>query len=162
MKHDPRLVRVKGAQPPLQRTAWRVVAAAFWLFYVYLWLPGSTLVAWTLGVGMMYGELYERSEDLDPFAVAALPPIAIVSACILIAWAEHNRLYFSGRERRLRTPDVPRDELAHTLGVPFDIAERMAREKVATLDMDDAAHPVALLAPACSEPATRAAEPVEP
>jgi len=165
MKHAPRRTRIATAQPPLQRSAWRLVAAAFWLFYAYLWLPGSTLVAWTLGFGMAYGELYERSENLDPFVVAALPPIAILSACVLIAWAEHNRLCFSGHERRLRTPDVPRDELARALGVPLDIAERMSREKVAILDMDDAAHPVAVLAPVTREPnaGTQAiAEAVEP
>ena len=159
MKHDARIVRLEHAQPPLQRTLWRGVALGFWLFYVYLWLPGSTLLAWTLGFRMMYGELYERSDHLDPFVIAALPPIAVLSACLLIAWAEHNRLRFSGRERRLRTPDVSREDIARTLGATPDVADLMAVEKVAILDMDAAAHPVAVLT---AVRRTAVAEPVEP
>ena len=158
MKPDARIVRLEHAQPLLRRTLWRGVAMGFWLFYIYLWLPGSTLLAWSLGLRMMYGELYERSEQLDPFVVAALPPIAVLSACLLIAWAEHNRLRFGGRERRLRTPDVPREDIARRLGTTPDIAERMARQKIAVLDLAAAAHPVAVLAAPRPAPAAEPAD----
>ena len=144
MKVDARLIRVPRAQPVLQRTAWGLVTLLAWLFYAYLWTPLATALMWWLGLRDMYGELYERSEHVDPFVVAVLPSLAILTACFLILWAEYNRLRFTGHERRTPFPDVPVDAIAVALGAEPDVAAALADARVAVLVMDGDARPVAV------------------
>ena len=142
MKADAHLIRVRPAHRPLTRGLWGLVTFGFWLLYAYLWLPGLTLLLWRFGLRDMYGELYERSEQLDPFIVFILPVMATLSSSFLLAWAEYNRLRFTGNERRGAYPDVPVSEIAAEMGAAPGVPESMRRHRVLVLRMDDEAHPV--------------------
>lgn len=144
MKADTRLVHVRRVHRPLKRTAWGAVTVLAWAFYAYLWLPLATAVMWWFGLRDMYGELYERSEQLDPFVIAVLPAVATMSACCLILWAEYNRVRFTGHERRAPFPDVPVHAIAESLGAAPHVHTALADARVAVLVMDDDARPVAV------------------
>lgn len=152
-KVDSRLIVVKGAQPPLYRVAWAFVTAAAWLSYVYLWLPLATAVLWWLGLRDAYEQLYRRGSQIDTFVVLALPAIAVLIACLLIGWAEYNRLRFTGNERRERLPDVPMEEIAAALGAAPGVTAALATARIAILDMDDAARPVDVVPVLMRDPA---------
>lgn len=141
MKADASLIRVRGAQPPLQRTLWGVVTFAFWAFYVYLWMPALTLALWLFGARSAYEQLYRRSDQLDPFLLVILPAVALVSATVLILWAEYNRARFTGRERRGTFPDVPIEEIAAHFGAGDGVAAQLATGRISILHMDESAQP---------------------
>ncbi|GAB6196401.1 poly-beta-1,6-N-acetyl-D-glucosamine biosynthesis protein PgaD [Lysobacter xanthus] len=145
MKADAALIRVRRAQRPATRTFWGLVTFAFWIAYAYLWLPGLTLVLWWFGLRDMYGELYERSEQLDPFVVFILPVMAVLSSCGLLGWAEYNRLRFTGNDRRGAFSNVALHEIAETLGAAPGVPEALRRHRVVVLRMDDDAHPVGVV-----------------
>ena len=116
-----------------------------WLFYAYLWLPLATAVVWWFGLADIYGELYQRSEQVDRFVVFALPAAAAITGFALIGWAEYNRLRFRGNERRAPFRDVPIDEIAAALGASPGVPHALAEVRVAILDMNEDAEPVAVI-----------------
>ncbi len=145
MKFDSHIIYKPGTQPRLQRGFFGVVTLLFWIIYAYLWLPLATLILWLLGVRTAVFELYLRENQIDPYLLVPLSVVGVVSAAILIAWAEYNRFRFSGRDRRIPQPDVPPDDVAHAFGSHPQIASQLARSKVAILRMDHSARPVGIL-----------------
>jgi biofilm PGA synthesis protein PgaD len=141
-RFDSRLIRKRRRQPRLQRTAWGFVTLAFWGFYLYLWAPLLTLLAWLLGGRLAWLQLYEHGQHLDPFLIVALPVILACCAALLIAWAEYNRFRFTGKERRTPRKDASTEEVARNLGAPPHVAARLASARVITLHMDDLAQPI--------------------
>lgn len=145
-RFDSRLIQKPRRQPRLQRTAWGFVTIAFWAFYFYLWAPLVTLISWLLGGQMAWAQLYEQKQTIDPFVVIALPVMLLCCAALLIAWAEYNRMRFTGKERRLPHDDVTRAEIAHDLGASVAVAASLADGKSVTLHMDEDARPVRVTA----------------
>lgn len=143
-RFDSRLIQKPRQQPRLQRTAWGFVTIAFWAFYFYLWAPLVTLVSWLLGGRLAWLQLYEYKQTVDPFVVIALPVMLVCCAVLLIAWAEYNRLRFTGKERRSPHEDVPHAEIARDLGASPALAAQLAEGKSVTLHMDDHARPVGI------------------
>jgi len=145
-RFDSRLIQKPRRQPRLQRTAWGFVTIAFWAFYFYLWAPLVTLISWLLGGQMAWAQLYEQKQTIDPFVVIALPVMLLCCAALLIAWAEYNRMRFTGKECRLPHDDVIRAEIAHDLGASVAVAASLADGKSVTLHMDEHARPVRVTA----------------
>lgn len=143
-RFDSRLIQKPRQQPRLQRTAWGFVTLAFWGFYFYLWAPLVTLVSWLLGGRLAWLQLYEYKQRVDPFVVIALPVMLVCTAVLLIAWAEYNRLRFSGKDRRVPHEETSRAQIAEDLGASPALAEQLAQGKAVTLHMDDQARPVGL------------------
>ena len=144
MKFDSRLIERPNAQPRLQRTAWGVVTMVFWGAYFYLWAPVITLVMWLLGVRASVIELYLREHKVDPFLLVVLPLMALSTAVLLIGWAEFNRYRYAGKERRQPLDDVGIEQVAAALGATMALAESLGRAKIAVLQMDAAARPLAI------------------
>ncbi|WP_407351435.1 poly-beta-1,6-N-acetyl-D-glucosamine biosynthesis protein PgaD [Luteimonas sp. R10] len=142
MKYDSRLIRRPNSQPPIRRTAWGFVTAAFWLFYLYLWAPLVTFLLWVFGIHTATYELYLRESHVEPFLLFVLPLVALACAVVLIAWAEYNRFRFRGRDRRRAQDDVPIAEIAAMLGADAATADALGRGKVMTLSMDEHARPL--------------------
>ena len=147
-RYDSRLIRKTRQQPRLQRTAWGFVTIAFWGFYFYLWAPLITALSWLLGGRLAFLQLYEYKQKVDPFVVIALPVMLVCCSVLLIAWAEYNRMRFTGKERRLPHDDVTREEMAHDLGASAAVASLLADGKAVTLHMDEHARPVRVTAQA--------------
>jgi biofilm PGA synthesis protein PgaD len=141
MKYDSRLIRKPNSQPPLRRTAWGFVTAAFWLLYLYLWAPLVTLVLWLLGIRTALHEMYLRESHVEPFLLVVLPLVALACAVVLIIWAEYNRFRFRGKDRRHAQADVPHAEIAVALGADPSTADALTQGKVLVLHMDAQAQP---------------------
>lgn len=137
-KHDSRLIQKPGIQRPLPRTLWGVVTGAFWLVYLYLWMPVLTLVLWLLGIRTVASELYLRTHEVDPFLMLILPATAGGVVALLLVWAEYNRWRFAGRdaERRSRLADVSLDEVAKSLGASAEVAQALNAGRISVLHMD--------------------------
>lgn len=164
-KHDSRLIQKPGAQHPLPRTLWGVVTGAFWMAYLYLWLPVLTLVLWLLGIRTFTSELYLRTHEVDPFLMLALPATAAAVVALLLVWAEYNRWRFAGRdaERRNRLADVSLDEVAQGLGASAEVAQALNAGRVSVLHMDpNHAVPLAVTAVTPSPPTQHPFPPLAP
>ena len=145
MKYDSRLIRKSQALPPLHRTAWGMVTAVCWVFYVYLLAPLLTLALWLSGMRTARFELYQREHAVEPFLMMILPFLALACALLLVSWAEYNRWQFAGRkERRSVHPHVGRLEIAEGLGACVLLAQSLATARTVILHMDDEARPRSL------------------
>ena len=144
MKADARLMRLRRAQRPLTRGLWGAGDVRVLAPLRLRVAARADAAAVVVGLRDMYGELYERSERLDPFILFILPVLATLSSSFLLARAEYNRLRFTGNERRGAYPDVPVSEIAEEMGAVPGVPESMRRHRVLVLRMDDAAHPVAV------------------
>lgn len=157
-KHDSRLIQKPGAQDAWPRTLWGVVTGAFWLAYLYLWIPVATLVMWLLGIRRTASELYLREHGVDPFLMLVLPATAAVVVAMLLIWAEYNRWRFATAkgERRGAQPTVGLDEVANHLGASAEVAQALNQGRISVLHMDpNHAVPLSLTAvtpPAISQP----------
>ncbi|QWP75889.1 poly-beta-1,6-N-acetyl-D-glucosamine biosynthesis protein PgaD [Lysobacter sp. K5869] len=164
-KHDSRLIQKPGSQHPVPRTLWGVVTGAFWLAYLYLWMPVLTLVLWLLGLRTVASELYLRTHEVDPFLMLALPATAAAVVALLLVWAEYNRWRFAGNdaERRTRLPDVTLDEVAQGLGASAEVAQALNAGRVSVLHMDpNHAVPLSVTAVTPTPPAQNPFPPLPP
>lgn len=141
-KFDSRLIRKPREQPRLQRTLWGAVNVAFWAFLMVLCVPLLTLLSWLLGIRLAWRQLYEYQDQVDPFLLMAAPVILLCCAVALIAWAEYNRIRFTGKERRSAVAPIGVEEIARDLGADAALAEGLAGSKSVVLHMDDHARPV--------------------
>jgi len=144
MKNDSRLIQRPQAQPPLYRLGWSFVTGLFWVVYAYLWIPVVTLVLGLLGVGLPVVGMYLKGHQPDPFLLTALPLMAVVTAALLIGWAELNRLRFGDRHRRNTLPAVSPAEVAAALGATPQVADALATAKVVHLEMTERATPLSV------------------
>ncbi|ALN81379.1 poly-beta-1,6-N-acetyl-D-glucosamine biosynthesis protein PgaD [Lysobacter antibioticus] len=157
-KHDSRLIQKPGAQDAWPRTLWGVVTGAFWLAYLYLWIPVATLVLWLFGIRRTASELYLREHGVDPFLMLVLPATAAVVVALLLIWAEYNRWRFAASkgDRRGAQPTVGLDEIADHLGASAEVAQALNQGRISVLHMDpNHAVPLSLTAvtpPAISQP----------
>ncbi|MFC0677853.1 poly-beta-1,6-N-acetyl-D-glucosamine biosynthesis protein PgaD [Lysobacter korlensis] len=144
MKHEGFIIQNSGLQPRLYRTVWGAVTLAFWAVYFYLWLPAATLLMWVAGVRLAVVELYLHENRIDTFLLGALPVLAVTAAALLIGWAELNRAWFVGKERRRDVPDITIERIAATLKAPQAIAHSLQDMKIALIRMDADAIPYAV------------------
>lgn len=142
---DDRLIQNNRNLPFVRRTFWGIVTAGFWLVYVYLWLPLITLLMWYLGVRQAQLELYLRHNTFDPYLLVVLPLIALLTAIVLVIWAEYNRKRFGGDDRRSETPPVGHTAIVCDLGGSPEIAEILSQNRVCVLQMNDNAVPIGVL-----------------
>ncbi|UZW59018.1 poly-beta-1,6-N-acetyl-D-glucosamine biosynthesis protein PgaD [Lysobacter enzymogenes] len=164
-KHDSRLIQKPAMQHPLPRTLWGVVTGAFWLVYLYLWMPVLTLVLWLLGIRTVASELYLRTHEVDPFLMLILPATAAAVVALLLIWAEYNRWRFAGRdgERRSRLADVSIDEVAQALGASDEVAQALNAGRISVLHMDpNHAVPLGVTAVTPTPPAQHPFPPLAP
>ena len=129
---------VKQQSPP-QKLVDAVVTFAFWVFWIYLWLPLLALLAWALGVQ----QAYEYMIVLDGLraVVRLLAIYAMVIGLLggtLIAWAVYNILRFGGVERRVPRPPITAAEIARDFGFdPIEVERwQEARTVQVTHDQD--------------------------
>ncbi|MDI1298490.1 poly-beta-1,6-N-acetyl-D-glucosamine biosynthesis protein PgaD [Methylotenera sp.] len=100
-------------QSMTQRYGWKSVTFAFWMFYVYLWVPLITLVVWWVGVKLFHTNMIELEgykSLVDKLGVYSA--VILIISMILIGWAEINRMRFKNRIRRLDNNELSVAEVA--------------------------------------------------
>ncbi|APP85068.1 poly-beta-1,6-N-acetyl-D-glucosamine biosynthesis protein PgaD [Xanthomonas hortorum pv. vitians] len=125
-----------------RRLAYGAATAGAWMVYFYLWAPLATLIAWFFGLRSAYTELYLKHNALDPFALGALPVIALMSAITTVGWAEYNRLRFAKADRRKRRRTVLEPEVDQRLGATEQLGSLLRHSRISSVAMDKFARPV--------------------
>lgn len=96
-----------------QKALFGALTAAFWVLWVFLWLPLVTLLGW-LFFGYQFQfhiiELDGYRGFLNLLSVYALVILAMGGALIL--WAKYNHLRFRGMDRRKEIEPPTNDQLA--------------------------------------------------
>jgi biofilm PGA synthesis protein PgaD len=96
-----------------QKALFGALTAAFWVLWVFLWLPLATLLGW-----LFFGYQFQfHMVTLDGYQgflnllrIYALVILAMSGALIL--WAKYNHLRFRGMDRRKEIPPPTNDQLA--------------------------------------------------
>jgi len=97
----------------------------FWVFWIYLWLPVISLVAWWAGFHLFYEEMIARKGYESFFDLVGWYGMVVLSiAIVFLSWAGYNLLRFRGKERRKRAGSVRRADVARQFGVQADEIDR--------------------------------------
>ncbi len=125
-----------GNRTRVRRRVFGTMTAAAWSVYLYLWLPGITLVAWLLGfrTAWVQGVLRRASADVADLWLGLA--LVVLLGCALVLWAERQRQRFTGVERRLRAADATAAEVAASLGATPVVLAALQRSQVVTAHHD--------------------------
>jgi biofilm PGA synthesis protein PgaD len=99
-------------QSPLKRAGTRGITLIFWIFWIYLWTPIISLVAWLLGVHLFRKNIIDNGGyQFVLESVFMFFAIVLVMAAIFIGWGLYNQKRFRGKE--LRKAPMPIDLVTH-------------------------------------------------
>lgn len=105
-------------QSPLQRATTRGITLVFWIFWIYLWLPLISLLAWVVGIRLFQLNLLENEGYLVLVQnSSAYGTVIALIALVLIVWARYNLYRFRSRETRRDSPPVPLATLAENFNI---------------------------------------------
>jgi len=112
-------------QSPQQRIIYGALTAAFWAFWVYLWVPLLALLAWSLGVQQAYKYMVVLGGYHDVIRLLAIYSMVIgLLGGALLLWATYNIIRFRGVEQRLARPPITAAEIARDFGMEAAAVER--------------------------------------
>jgi len=105
------------SQPSLQtlrqRFASSILTFLFWAFWIYLWLPLVSLLAWLFGIDLFYEQLIVQSSYNDLIHIASWYLFVILMITVsLISWSVYNLFRFRNKDRRRHTVQVGLSEIA--------------------------------------------------
>ena len=116
-------------QTPVERYGWSTVTFAFWMLYVYLWIPLLTLVAWWVGAKLLNYHMIELNGYKGLIDQLGLYSVIIIMLSItLIGWAEIDRMRFKNQMRRVDHLPLTDREIAMKLNL-HEHQLRQLREK---------------------------------
>ena len=110
---NPLIIENPALQSSAQRYGWGVVTFAFWMVYIYLWIPLITLLAWWVGAKLFnihFIQLQGYVGLMDKLGLYLL--IIFMLSALLIGWANVERLRFKDKQRRLGRPSVTVSDVA--------------------------------------------------
>lgn len=110
---NPLIIDMPDLQTIRQRYASTIITLIFWAFWFYLWLPLISLIAWVLGIDLLYDRMVVKG-GFDAF-VASLPAYVLVivtMGTLLVIWGVYNLQRFRGHERRTHVHPVDTPSMA--------------------------------------------------
>jgi biofilm PGA synthesis protein PgaD len=121
-----------------ERTRDTIATAAMWLFYLYLWVPLLSLVAWLLGLELAYDVMIRSggARDLGGILVVYGVIVAIIF-CAVTAWSLMNRYRFGHLARRRAMEPVSDEAMADYFGVGTRELPAMRAAKRIVVAFDD-------------------------
>jgi biofilm PGA synthesis protein PgaD len=118
---NPLVINRPHLQRPVNRAMWATVTWAFWILWMYLWLPVITIVGWYFGIHSSLDQMVERLGYLE--FLRLLPRYVMVVAgagLALVVWSYVQYRRFHGRERRTHRAVAGTPEIAAHLGLCGD------------------------------------------
>ncbi|MCC6610124.1 MAG: poly-beta-1,6-N-acetyl-D-glucosamine biosynthesis protein PgaD [Burkholderiales bacterium] len=133
----PLIIERPDLQAESQRWLYLFLTLAFWLFYLYLWLPLVTLAGWAFGLWRGYDVffLHEGYRHLITILLWYAAGIGLFSAA-LIGWAVYNWIRFRGEQRRRHPRPVTLIEQANHYAVQPHALASWRRAKVLVVAHD--------------------------
>ena len=115
---NPLIIDRPSLQSSSQRMIYPIITFAFWLLWIYIWLPLVSLIAWGFGVQLFYDEMILES-GLEAFIEIAgtYGVVIILLGTSLITWALYNWRRFRNKERRSGSFSLAHKELAEHFDV---------------------------------------------
>jgi biofilm PGA synthesis protein PgaD len=116
-----------------------IFAAAGWILWLYLLMPGGALIAWWFGY-YRFDTFALSNPEGGTRAIAAYAILIVLLGALFILWAIYNRLRYGGkriRHRRHAQPDSDERSTAQVLSV--GLAEVLAAQasKVQTFEFKE-------------------------
>ncbi|MFZ5492923.1 MAG: poly-beta-1,6-N-acetyl-D-glucosamine biosynthesis protein PgaD [Pseudomonadota bacterium] len=113
----------------------RLITAAMWVLYVYLWLPLLTLLAWAIGIEAAY----EQMVALGGYRIAAelwafFATVILIMGGLLLGWARINFYRFRGPDRRQLPGRTDSAKMAADFGLAPDQLSALQTCRCARLD----------------------------
>lgn len=113
----PPLIERPDLQSPRQRTLYGVLTLAFWIFWIYLWLPVLALLAWALGVQQAYKYMVVLGGYVEVIRVVGMYTLIIfLMGGALLLWANYNILRYGGVERRKAVVPITPEQISLYFG----------------------------------------------
>jgi biofilm PGA synthesis protein PgaD len=115
-----------------------IVTLIFWGFWIYLWLPIVSLIAWLLGFRLLYVHMVELGgfdgflEQLDTFTLG----IALVSGT-LACWSFYNLKRYGKYKRRNNILATDLEKLAEEFSVTPQKFQQIQQAKRITFSFDE-------------------------
>jgi biofilm PGA synthesis protein PgaD len=125
MKADSLIIERPERQKPLQRATFALITMAAWTFWVSLWLPVITLIAWLLGLSDAYRQLNVLHPLQGALSLSMLPVLACASALVFSMWSFYNRIRFGVNRRRRSHMSLDAAHMASALNARVETVEAM-------------------------------------
>ena len=111
------LIERPDLQSPRQRTLYGALTLAFWLFWIYLWVPVLALFAWLLGLQQAYEYMIVLGGYQEVIRVLWLyGGVILLLGGGLLIWALYNILRFGGVEKRTAALPITTQEAGRHFG----------------------------------------------
>jgi biofilm PGA synthesis protein PgaD len=121
-----------------RRLAYRVLTLAFWIGWVYLWIPLITLLGWLSGIAFFRDQLVVQQgwqSFIDNLPTYSL--VVFMMAGTLFFWAITNWFRFANREARKAVSHVSVQEQADRLQVSANNLSMWQKQKRMVVHHDD-------------------------
>lgn len=123
--------------PWRKRVLWGLVTIAFWLAWIYLWLPLITVIAWAFGLYTAYDQLitFKGWQELAKLLIYYLAVIVMLGGGLLF-WAAVQWWRFRGKERRQAPVTITPACLAQRYQLDIPHLEQCQRAQRLVVDYD--------------------------
>lgn len=104
-------------RPNLQSRGQRIISSillsAFWMLWIYIWLPLASLFAWGFGVHLFYDEMVlENGFEVFIEMAGNTSMMIIILGTSLLSWAFYNWGRFRNKKRRRVAKLLSNEEMA--------------------------------------------------
>lgn len=124
------LIERADLQSPRQRTLYGGLTLAFWLFWIYLWVPVLALLAWLLGLQQAYKYMVVLGGYHEVIRVIGIYSLIILlMGGGLLLWAAYNIFRFRGVEKRTAALPVTPVEIGTVFGQDPEAVTRWQGEQ---------------------------------
>jgi biofilm PGA synthesis protein PgaD len=121
-----------------RRLAYGTLTLAFWVVWVYLWLPLVTLLGWLGGFALFREHIGVRQGWLAFLNnLPAYSLVVLILSGALVFWAITNWFRFSGKEARKAVSQVPIEDQATWLGVGQEDLQAWQQTKRMVVEHDE-------------------------
>ncbi len=110
---NPLIIDRPDLQAWQQKAVFGALTAAFWVVWIFLWLPLVTLLGW-LFFGYQFQFYFLRLDGYEDFlkTLAIYAIVILAMSTTLIGWAKYNHFRFRGVDRRKGFVSPSIEELA--------------------------------------------------
>ena len=135
---QPLIIESPNLQSLRQRYAYAALTLFFWVFWFYLWIPAISLVAWLLGIEILYDQMVVQAglEALRELLIFYGAVITVLGLS-LTGWALYNQIRFRGKERRTLLPNISNNEIMQFFDVDPALAIRLQQATHIELTHDE-------------------------
>ena len=113
-----------------QRFAYSLMTFIFWAFWIYLWLPVISLVAWLGGIHLFYQEMIVQGGAQAFFGLVRFYALVILSmGIVFLSWAGYNLARFRGKGRRKSAEGADKADIARFFSVEVDQLNKWHKAK---------------------------------